>query len=259
MDDVENSDERKDEEVFDVEIVETDDDDHADAPDAMAADQVEAPVDAVDPAETQEDDRAADALDAIAAGQAEAPVDAIEAAEGRQDDQAEDALGAMAAGQVEAPVDAIEAAEARQDGQAEDALASLASGEPAGQEPQGQDRRDPAEEFDFAEGEHIHVDPERARASRKQHQRLADNAQSLSFKKTMTPLLLVVGVLLLAISGITGALKGDPDAVDATMMDKYGTPMMLAALLLGLVLLAGAVLYHMEIRRAQNQDDQQGR
>ena len=73
----------------------------------------------------------------------------------------------------------------------------------------------------------------------------------------MTPLLLVVGVLLLAISGVTFAMKGDPNGPEPTLMDKYGMPMMLASLALGLVLLAGAVLFHMEIRRTRKQNAQQ--
>lgn len=217
MDDVENIDEYENDEIFDVEVVETNDEDHADALASLANKGL-----------------------------------------------AEDALGAMAAGQVEAPVDAIAAAEARQDGQAEEALASLAGGEPLAEGPAdedppaaGEDQSDPANEYAFAENEHIHVDPERIRTSRKQHQRLADSAESLSFRKTMTPLLLVVGVLLLCISGITAVMKGDPAAADATAMDTYGTPMMVASLVLGLVLLAGAVLFHVEIRRAQKQNDRQ--
>jgi len=218
MDDVEHNDDHTDEEIFDVEVVEP---------------SVE------------------DGVDALASLADKGP--------------AEDALGDLAAGLGEVPPDAIAAAEARKQAQAEDALASLASGETIAQEPDDpdapaggdQDPDDPANQFAFAENEHIHVDPDRIRAGRQQQNRLADNAQSLSFKKTMTPLLLVVGVILLAISGITFALKGDPNAPGATDMDKYGMPMMLASLLLGLVLLAGAVLFHMEISRAKKSNNGQ--
>lgn len=223
MDDVENAGEHEEEEVFDVEVVEGDD------PPAKAD--------------------SAGALAALAGGGPETSADA---------------LGAMASGQNAAPVDAIAAAEARQEAHAGEALASLASGESAAAADDGDDdsddvvRVDDGEdgaEFGFAEGESIHVGPERIKAAREQRRRMVDKADSLSFKKTMIPLLLAVGVLLLGISGLTAVMTSDSDATagqgDPSMMDEYGGLLIWAALPLGVVLIGGAIMFHAEVRRVE--------
>ncbi len=239
-----------DDEVFEAEVV--DDDEHA-ADEVVEIDEVtdeagdEADGDMADQAGDETgDEEHADALAALAGGGPAAGADALEA---------------MATGD-DAPTDAIAAAEARDAGDAGDALASLAAGESLGDDPgddpadETPDAEDPAEAFAFAADEHIHVDPARIREVRKQQNRRAAAVHSTSFKKTMIPMLLVVGVLLLGIGVITGAMKGDPKAAGATIMDKYGTPMMAASLVLGLVLIAGAILFHQDVRRTQAQEAQ---
>ena len=232
-----------DDEIYEAEIVE--DDDHAAD---EAADEVVEIDEVADEADGDTADEPAD----------EGHVDALAALAGGGPATGADALEAMAAGD-DAPIDAIAVAEARESGDVGDALASLASGENMGSDradDEAPDADDPAEAFAFAADEHIHVDPARIREVRKQQNRRAAAVHSTSFKKTMIPMLLVVGVLLLGIGVITGAMKGDPKAPSATMMDRYGTPMMAASLLLGLVLVAGAVLFHLDVRRTQEQEAQ---
>ena len=234
-----------DDEVFEAEVVEDDDvavDEAAEETDDDCIIEEVIDDDVVDePADEFADEGHADALAALA---------------GDEPATGADALGAMVSSDDE-PVDAIAAAEARDTGHAGDALASLAAGESFGEAPADDETSDPAEEFAFANDEHIHVDPARIRAVRQQQNRRAAMVHSTSFKKTMIPMLLIVGVLLLGIGVITGAMKGDPKAVGATMMDKYGTPMMAASLVLGLVLVAGAVLFHLDVRRTQEQEARQ--
>ncbi len=226
MDEVEKADVGEDEEVFEAELVEPGD-----------------PVDS---------EASAGALADLAGEGAEASASALDA---------------MAAGLQAAPPDAIVAAEAKeQAADAEDALASLASGEVVvdDDEPAEADDEPEAPEFDFAEGEGIHVEPERLKAVREQQrvqrrqwrqqrQKHADRTDSLSFKKTMIPLLLAVGVLLLLISGVTAAMTigKDVPAESRTALQDYAVPLIVASLLIGLILIGGAVMFHLEIRRIQ--------
>ena len=241
MDEVENTSGHGDEDVFEAEVVE---DDENVLENGQSSD---APPDG-------EDDEWPDApLDS------ETGVDALaDLAGGGKDDTG--ALGALAAGRGSGPVDAIAAAEARTDVGAEDALASLASGEvpSAPDDGRGPDETegysdDPA--LDFASGESIHVDPERIKASRDKRKHLAKRADDLSFKKTMVPLLLAVGVLLLGISGLTAAMTAGVDKNaspnELTALQEYGSVLVWAGLPLGLVLVGGAVMFHMEVRRVE--------
>lgn len=231
MDEVEKADVREEEEVLEAELVEPGD-----------------PVDS---------EASAGALADLAGGGAEASASALDA---------------MAAGLQAAPPDAIAAAEAKeQAADAEDALASLASGEvvvdddeePAEADAEVDDELE-APEFDFAEGEGIHVEPERLKAVREQQrvqrrkwrqqrQQHADRTDSLSFKKTMIPLLLAVGVLLLLISVVTAAMTigKDVSAENRTVLQNYAVPLIVASLVIGLILIGGAVMFHLEIRRIQ--------
>ena len=109
--------------------------------------------------------------------------------------------------------------------------------------------------FEFASGESIHVDPERIKAGREQRKRMADRADDLSFRKTMVPLLLAVGVLLLGISGLTAAMTAGGDenvpVEERSALEEYGPLLIWAGLPLGLVLVGGAVIFHMEVRRLE--------
>ena len=222
MDDTDNANGHEEEEVFEAEVVEDDE----------------------PGGEPVDDGASVDALADLAGGGSDASISALDA---------------LAAGKVAAPADAMAAAEARDKPDAEDALASLASGEVA---PDPDDGEGPAETdghldgpaFDFAAGESIHVDPERIKAGREQRKRMAGRVDDLSFKKTMVPLLLAVGVLLLGISGLTAAMTAGgeekPDE-DRSALEEYGPLLVWAGLPLGLVLVGGAVVFHLEVRRLE--------
>jgi len=224
MEEADNVNGHDEEEVFEAEVVEDHDD--ADQPRDEAA--------------------SADALADLAGGRADASASALDA---------------LATGETDDPVDAIAAAEAQDKPDAEDALASLASGEDPTAGDEASDPSDPsggdaaAASFEFASGETIHVDPERIRAGREQRKRMADRADDLSFRKTMVPLMLAVGVLLLGISGLTAAITSgvddDTPAEDLSALDEYGPMVVWAGIPLGVVLIGGAVMFHMEVRRVE--------
>lgn len=224
MDDVESIGDDKEDEVFDAEVFDAEVFDNDPPPDEEAS---------------------AGALAALARGGTEASADALDA---------------MALGEQPAPVDAIAAAKARQKPDTEDALANLASGEPVAE---SDDDDAPVNDGEAAvamglgEGESIHVDPERIKAARQQRQRLVTRGDDLSFKKTMIPLLLTVGLLLLGIAGLTAVMTADSDdGAPANMMEEYGSLLIWAALPLGLILIGGAVMFHMEVRRRQESKQQ---
>ena len=237
MDEAENANGHDDEDIYEAEVVEDD----GDVPDDDESSD-ESPDESS--GESPAEEGSADALADMAGG--------------AKGDTA--ALDALAGGQHSGPVDAIAAAEARDDVDAEDALASLASGEapPAPDDARAPDETDgylDGPGVDFAAGESIHVDPERIKAGREERKRLSKQADDLSFKRTMVPLLLAVGVLLLVISGLTASMTaGVDDTValdDMTALEKYGSVLVWAGLPLGIVLVGGAVMFHMEIRRVE--------
>lgn len=75
------------------------------------------------------------------------------------------------------------------------------------------------------------------------------------YKKTMIPLLLVVGLMLIAFSIITLVMlvgsRADPDHVagEMTYMQAYGKFFVVIALPIGAILLVGAWLFYMDIKR----------
>ena len=85
----------------------------------------------------------------------------------------------------------------------------------------------------------------------------SNRAQAHAYKKTMIPLLAVVGVLLLGFSLFTlMALMGDPGdrtalAPTGSSMRAYGKYFILAALPLGAALLLGAWLFHVDVKNTE--------
>lgn len=136
----------------------------------------------------------------------------------------EDALEAMATGQFEAPSQA----------------SSPAGGETASggviSEIAAPARDDPQQR-------------QAARMARRQHTALVHGAQ---FKKTMVPLLLAVGVLLLVLSGITVfiLLSSRAGQMQGAMLNEYGPTVVMVACPLAAVLLAGAWWFHREAGQA---------
>ena len=194
----------------------------------------------------------ADALEDLAE---ESPGDvegALAAAGKTRDVHAEDALAT-----VHSP-DAVDA---------EDALASLASGESdeadeadEADEVSGEDRVEgPVEAgaaaYDLADATEPASGPVERRSRRSAQARSAALVHSVNFKKTMVPLLLVVGVLLLVLSAATAAMllfpggEGDPGA-----LGRHGPALILASCPLAAILLAGAWMFHLEVRRAERKE-----
>ncbi len=82
-------------------------------------------------------------------------------------------------------------------------------------------------------------------------------AHAHAYKRTMIPLLLVVGFMLIAFSVLTlmmlmGGGADDPDSLagEMTYLQAYGKYFVLAALPLGAILLVGAWLFMIEIRKS---------
>lgn len=92
---------------------------------------------------------------------------------------------------------------------------------------------------------------QKARASA--HHRRAGRAHAEQFKKFMVPLLLVSGVLLFVLGGAASfVVFGDeaPRAEDALLSLGARKLLVLAAFPLGAILLLGAWLFHLEVRRS---------
>jgi len=80
---------------------------------------------------------------------------------------------------------------------------------------------------------------------------------SQAYKQTMIPLLLVVGLMLIGFSVLTmimlvGGREDDPDSIagEMTYMQAYGKYFILASLPLGAILLMGAWLFFIDVKRS---------
>jgi len=77
-----------------------------------------------------------------------------------------------------------------------------------------------------------------------------------AYKRTMIPLLLVVGLLLIALSVLTLFLligqRNDPESLadGMTYLQAYGKYFILAALPMGAILLAGAWMFYLDVRKS---------
>lgn len=169
-----------------------------------------------------------------------------------------DALAALAGGGEVNAADALQAVSDKQGVDNEDALASLAAGEFP--EPQLETPAQPVQEEDenyvFVHHETIHVDPERRKASEATRRKNMDQAHALQFKKTMIPLLIVVGVVLVLISIATIVVRMGEDVTEISqanpsMLQQYGPMLVMLACPLAAILFFGAWLFHQEVSRAK--------
>ena len=168
--------------------------------------------------------------------------------------QSADALKALAEGGNDDVAEAPQADRADQGAGAEDALAALASGDAQGP---GADAGagNGAGRGEFAGLEPPSAGPAGRGYLRETMRNSAAQGHGLHFRKTLIPLLLAMGVLLLLLSGVTTAvlLFGENSAVgdlETGILRKRGPTMVLAALPLACALLAGAWWMHLEVRRA---------
>jgi hypothetical protein len=83
-------------------------------------------------------------------------------------------------------------------------------------------------------------------------------SHSQAYKRMMIPLLIVVGMILIGISALTlvmlmGGASDDPDSIAAegTGLAEYGKFFVLAALPLGAILLMGAWLFYLDLKRSE--------
>ena len=183
-----------------------------------------------------------------------------EDAENRRDESA-DALEAMADSEGDPQSESLDAAGADERMQTDAALASLAAGEniePPVEEPSQAahpDQQDQAPDDAWAAEAAPPADAEERRARQAVQQQRMAQAHGLQFKKTMIPLLIVVGVILLILSATTGIIllfteEAALQEMDTSMLRRHGPALILASCPLALILLCGAWWLHLDIKRA---------
>ena len=171
-------------------------------------------------------------------------------------DQSADALKALAEGRQQAPADAFEAAAKGPAMEAEDALARLAAGEfepAAGQDdppddpPAGGDGELAAVAADVL-GD---ADCQPRKVRRENQDRTQAHSHGAGFRKLMVPLLVLVGCVLLVLSGMTVVmlLVGRAADVQPSMLRRNGPWLVLVSCPVAAVLLAGAWWLHHEAGR----------
>jgi len=134
-----------------------------------------------------------------------------------------------------------------------DALHAMAGGEdiatPQDADDQSEEVADhPVEETVAAVDIGVDVDPEEARRSRQTGLKgRVKRAHAEQFKRTMIPLLLVVGAMLLLISVATILMMQTHESDTGEFMGGVGWPMAIGSFVLAAVLMLGAWLFHYEI------------
>jgi hypothetical protein len=117
---------------------------------------------------------------------------------------------------------------------------------------------DPMDDAPAAEAFAIHDSGAMRRAHAAQYQQQASRANTHTYKRTMVPLLLVVGLLLLIMGGAAFAFlpssemaevirRTNPDALSISPVMRY---MAILSFPLGAILMLGAWMFHQEIRRS---------
>ena len=118
------------------------------------------------------------------------------------------------------------------------------------------DTSNSAAEDNFAGCEDTSLSPLQRRAHHEMVQKSMAHAHALSLKKTLIPLLLTVGVLLLVLSAATIAMllssSTSTEPLESSMLRKYGPTLILISCPLAAVLLGGAWLFYVEIRRTKS-------
>ena len=185
------------------------------------------------------------ALEAMASTDGAANIEALgEAGTSEAVMDSRDALEAMAAGEFENP---SQPASAGDSGDAEGGLSGDAPATDVG--PEG---------YDIADAdEPPRGNPRQRQAARVARQNQTTRVHAAQFKKTMIPLLLSVGGLLLVFSGVTvftllvgGGSQDGPAQV--TMLSKYGPVVVMVSCPLAAMLMAGAWWFHRETDGSQD-------
>jgi hypothetical protein len=178
----------------------------------------------------------ADALRALAETSAEEAQKAAQAAPQRDP---HDALAAMADGQDLAPKAEEQPQEQLADEERDFVAAAAAEGQAV----------DPAD----LEGLPVGAEARAARKARAQgYDKQKSRVHALQFKKTMIPLLLVVGVMLFILGGVVAAVVL-PGADDRGLFSRpFAIGAVIAAFPLGAILLFGAWFFHRETKQSQD-------
>ncbi|MBI5723664.1 MAG: hypothetical protein HZA50_06880 [Planctomycetes bacterium] len=81
----------------------------------------------------------------------------------------------------------------------------------------------------------------------------SNKAYAETFKRTIMPIMVAVGVLLLVFSGVTASMMGG--AVDGeggpTYFQKYGGLMLAGSIPIALIMFGGAIMFYMELRKSR--------